>query len=229
MGFRNDPGWLLIQKTCTILQTSFLSPQRNNISTPIQEHSSPSVCPGLLAEAEPWLHWPSPPLSVFFMASSSLAPSPQTTITPLRPKRKLCSSTLPPMQLLLSLLLPQTSYTDAHASSLSFSSVPTGIWLLSLPLSPKPWPTPNYHKACSSSPHLRSALCCISLNGHLLLLETLASFSHGPHHPTQVLSSPQCSGVHDPLSYMTGGLIFFSALSWIISSIPFHNYQTMNC
>lgn len=86
----------------------------------------------------------SPPSSAFLMASSSLAPSPQTTIMPLQPKRKLCSSTLPPLQLLLSLLLPQTSYTNAHASSLSFSSAPPGIWLLSLPLSPKPQPPPNY-------------------------------------------------------------------------------------
>lgn len=83
-------------------------------------------------------------LVCILMASSSLAPSPQTTIMPLQPKRKLCSSTLPPLQLLLSLLLPQTSYTNAHASSLSFSSAPIGIWLGSLPPSPKPWPRPSH-------------------------------------------------------------------------------------
>lgn len=148
------------------------------------------VSPGLPAEAEPWLRRPSPPSSVFLMASSSLAPSPQTTITPLQPKRKLSSSTLPPLQLLLSLLLPQTSYTDARASSLSSCLHP-----LEFGFCPCHCLQSHGHlliiepRACSSRPCLRLSLCCILHNGCPSASGNSLPFP-GPHHPTQMLPSP---------------------------------------
>lgn len=150
------------------------------------------VRPGLPAGAEPWLHRPSPPSSVFSMASSSLAPSPQTTITPLRPKRKLSSSTLPPLRLLLSLLLPQTSYTDARASSLSSCLHP-----LEFGFCPCHCLQSHRHlliikpRACSSrsSPQAFS-LRSVLHNGRPSTASANSCLFPGPHHPAQVLSSP---------------------------------------
>lgn len=182
------------------------------------------VRPGLPAEAEPWLHRPSPPSSVFLMASSGLAPSPQTTITPLQPKRKLSSSTLPPLQLLLSLLLPQTSYPDAGASSLSSCLHP-----------------------------LEFGFCpchCLQSHGHLLIIEprvcssraspqtfSLLYFTqwppiHGfwkllplswpsPSHTNAFLSLSVAARAHVPLSSRTGGLVSFSGfLNDLIHRLP---------
>lgn len=162
------------------------------------------------------------------MVSSGLAPSPQTTIMPLQPKRKPCSSTLPPLQLLLSLLSPQTSYTHAGASSLSFSSAPTGIWLWIL--SPKPQPLRQSHQ--TQGPllqllNLSPSPCSVSHNGHPLLLEIFASSSQGPPRPTPCSPLPHHGlGGNNPLSSMTGGPVS-SALSQMTSSRPFHNHLAM--
>lgn len=129
------------------------------------------------------------------MASSSLAPSPQTTIMLFQPKRKLCSSTLPPLQLLLSLLSPQTSYTKAHASSLSFT---TGICLGSLPLSPKPWPPRSYPT--------QGLLLQVLTSGHLP-----AVFTQWPHIPSGnsrfLLSKSSPSLPSAPPPSQCGGLV----------------------
>jgi len=160
------------------------------------------------------------------MASSSLAPSPQTTIMLFQPKRKLCSSTLPPLQLLLSLLLPQTSYTKAHASSLSFA--------MEFGLGPCHCLQSHGHlvviqpKVCSSRFWPQAIFLLCSHNGHTVLLETPASSSQSPHHPYPVpLPMPSVAwlGVRgqDSLGSITGGLVSFSACSQVITSRPFHD------
>ena len=155
------------------------------------------------------------------MASSSLAPSPQTTIMPLQPKRNLCSSTLPPLQLLLSLLLPQTSYTKAHASSLSFSSAPTGIWLGSLPLSPKPWPPPSH-------PTL-GLLLQVLTSGHLP-----AAFTQWPHTPSGnscILLSPAHTMLSPPSMWPRGGGHYSGFCNWwsrlLLCPLPDDLLQTL--
>lgn len=173
------------------------------------------VRPGLPAGAEPWLHRPSPPSSVFSMASSSLAPSPQTTITPLRPKRKLSSSTLPPLRLLLSLLLPQTSYTDARASSLSSCLHP-----LEFGFCPCHCLQSHGHllivkpRACSSrsSPQAFSPLCFTQWPPIHCFCKLLPLSWPSPSRTRAFLSLRAASRVHDPLSSRTGGLVSPSGL-----------------
>lgn len=48
------------------------------------------------------------------------------------------------------------------------------------------------HRACSSRSSPQAISLLLSVNGHSLFLGALASFSHSPHRPTQMLSSPQC-------------------------------------
>lgn len=83
-GFSDRPAsfWKLLH--FSLKETSIPSPHPRAIPHPV------FVSPGPPAAVEPWLHCPSPPSSVFLMASSSLAPSPQTTIMPLQLKIKLC-------------------------------------------------------------------------------------------------------------------------------------------
>lgn len=79
-------------------------------------------------------------------------------------------------------------------------------------------------KVCSCRSLAQQCLCCISHRDHPLLLETLASTI-----PYKCFLLPQCDlGVQDPLRPTTGGLVSFSALSWMISAIPLHNHLAMN-
>lgn len=192
MGFRNGPG-RLIRQVCIILETTSLSPPRN-ISTSIHKQTLHSVfeSPGPPAEADPWLHRPSPPSSVFLMASSSLAPSPQTTIS----HSNLKESPVPPP------FLPRS-----YCFHCFYPKLPTPMLMLPHFLVYTHWNLASVpatvSKAMANSyrsntgpappgPHPRSSLCCALLSAYPFLLETLASFSHSPHHLTQMLSFPQC-------------------------------------
>ena len=114
------------------------------------------------------------------------------------------------MQLLFSLLLPQTSYTDAHASSLSsclhplvFGFCPCHCLqshghLLSIKL-----------RACSSRSSPRAvSVVFYTMATHPLLLETFASFSHGSCHPTPML------------------FLFFSVALGVPDPLEFHNWRS---
>lgn len=180
MGDRNDRGWLPRQKAWTILETPFSSPSKEQYPycCPRAILLAVSVSPGLPAEAEPGSTGVSS-LVCILMASSSLAPSPQTTITPLQPKRKLSSSTLPPHPTAAFLAFTPNFLPRCSRFLTFFLPAPAGIWLPSLLLSPKPWPPPNYRaqglllQALASG--FLSALFYTTAT-RTLLLETLASF-----------------------------------------------------
>lgn len=110
-----------------------------------------------------------------------------------------------------------------------FLSAPAGIWLLSLPLSPKPWPPPD----CQARGLLLQVLTSDRLSVVFYTMAThsfwkLLPFSHGPHHPSQMLSPPSlASGARDVLSSISGGLAFFPGLLGDLVHTP-HGHLAMN-